>query len=57
MIIRAGIKPGADEQMESILQGPALIGKEPNGEKSPSEENLHDKGSQKMQKGSRHSFY
>ena len=49
MIIRAGIKLGADEQMKSILQGPALIRKEPNGEKGPPEENVDDKGSQRQE--------
>ena len=49
MIIRAGIKLGADEQMKSILQGPALIPKEPNGEKGGPEENVDDKGSQRQE--------
>ena len=49
MIIRAGIKLGADEQMKSILQGPALIPKEPKGEKGPPEENVDDKGSQRQE--------
>ena len=48
MIILAGIKLGVDEQMKSILQGPALIPKEPNGEKGPPEENVDDKGSQRQ---------
>ena len=49
MIIRAGIKLDADEQMKSILQGPALIPKDPNREKGPPEENVDDKGSQRQE--------
>ena len=49
MIIRAGPKLGADEQMKRILQGLALIPKEPNGEKGPPKENVDNKGSQRQE--------
>ena len=46
MIIWAGIKLGADEQMKGILQAPALIPKEANRGKSPGKQNVDDTGSQ-----------
>ena len=49
MIIQAGIKLGMDEQMKSILQGPALILMEPNRKGGPAEEHVDDKGSQKQE--------